>query len=234
MNRESHRSSNNRERFKYGMCLNDECSKCKSKEIQQIPMRKDFVCEECGTELRECAPPKSKSKAPLIIGCIIVAIIALGVGGYCMFKPNNAEFNTTAQIDSLEKDSVSYDTLQNDAKAVSSTATIDKTQKAVEKPRQQVPSVTRVSEEARPKENSQSKSLNLGYATYRGETKNGQPDGMGTMTYRSSHQIDSRDMQGRMAESGDYVSGEWSEGHLVQGRWYDSSNTVKGSILIGR
>lgn len=39
--------------FRYGQCLNDGCSKCKSKEIQEIPARKDFVCQECGKELRE-------------------------------------------------------------------------------------------------------------------------------------------------------------------------------------
>ena len=37
--------------FRYGQCLNDGCSKCKSKEIQEIPARKDFVCQECGKEI---------------------------------------------------------------------------------------------------------------------------------------------------------------------------------------
>lgn len=35
-------------RFRYGMCLNENCSKCKSKEVQTISARKDFVCSECG------------------------------------------------------------------------------------------------------------------------------------------------------------------------------------------
>ena len=66
MSRDSKRSAN--ERLKYGICLNDECSMCKSKEIQSVPMRKDLLCSECGKELRECPPPKKKnSKKPLYI-----------------------------------------------------------------------------------------------------------------------------------------------------------------------
>jgi len=86
MTRDSKRSSN--ERYQYGICLNDECPKCKAKEVQQIPMRKEFVCQnpECGKPLRECPPPKKRNgKLPLIIGIailliggIIAAILALG------------------------------------------------------------------------------------------------------------------------------------------------------------
>ena len=46
-------------RYRYGICLNDNCSKCKSKEVQQIAARKELVCEECGKPLRECPPPKT-------------------------------------------------------------------------------------------------------------------------------------------------------------------------------
>lgn len=86
MTRDSKRSSN--ERYQYGICLNDECPKCKAKEVQQIPMRKEFVCQnpECGKPLRECPPPKKHNgKLPLIIGItiliiggIIAAVLALG------------------------------------------------------------------------------------------------------------------------------------------------------------
>jgi hypothetical protein len=54
------------------------------------------------------------------------------------------------------------------------------------------------------------------------------------MVFKSSHVIDSKDSKGRIAEAGDYVIGEWSNGHLVQGIWYGSDNQVKGSIIIGK
>ena len=71
----------------------------------------------------------------------------------------------------------------------------------------------------------------FGYATFRGSWPN---DVKGRMDFISSHVIDSRDPKGRVAEAGDYVIGEWSEGHLVQGVWYGADNQVKGRILIGK
>lgn len=76
---------------------------------------------------------------------------------------------------------------------------------------------------------------NYGYSIYQGPLSAGKPHGVnGKMLYKRSHLIDSRDPKGRVAEPGDYVIGEFYEGHLVQGIWYDSNNQVKGSILIGR
>ena len=74
-------------------------------------------------------------------------------------------------------------------------------------------------------------SKNLGYATFKGSWPN---DVNGRMVFKSSHVIDSKDPKKRVAEAGDYVIGEWAEGHLVQGIWYGSDNQVKGSVIIGR
>lgn len=82
-----------------------------------------------------------------------------------------------------------------------------------------------------PVKSSASGSKNLGYATFWGSWPN---DINGRMEFHSTHIIDSKDPKGRMASPGDYVIGEWSEGHLVQGVWYDSDKHVKGSILIGK
>lgn len=71
----------------------------------------------------------------------------------------------------------------------------------------------------------------LGYATFKGTWPN---DVKGRMEFKSTHVIDSRDPKTRYASPGDYVIGEWSEGHLVQGIWYGSDNKAKGSILIGK
>ena len=74
-------------------------------------------------------------------------------------------------------------------------------------------------------------SKNLGYATFKGSWPN---DVNGRMIFKSSHVIDSKDPKKRVAEAGDYVIGEWSNGHLVQGIWYGSDNQVKGSVIIGK
>ena len=75
-------SSRSAERFKYGICLNDECPLCKEKKIQQIPMRKDLICTnpDCAKPLRECPPPKSGTDFKKI-GIIAAVVAVLGGGG---------------------------------------------------------------------------------------------------------------------------------------------------------
>lgn len=75
----------------------------------------------------------------------------------------------------------------------------------------------------------------LGYAVYKGKMKNQKfNDVEGKLVFYERHLIDDRDARQRMAEPGDYVVGEFVDGHLVQGIWYDSNGQRKGSILIGR
>lgn len=75
----------------------------------------------------------------------------------------------------------------------------------------------------------------LGYAIFKGTLKNGKPDAVnGRLIFKVAHLIDSRDSKQRMAEAGDYIIGEFSEGHLVQGIWYGADNQVKGSVIIGK
>jgi len=76
---------------------------------------------------------------------------------------------------------------------------------------------------------------NYSYGTFRGTLKNGLPhDISGRMIFKSAHIIDSRDPKGRVADPGDYVIGEFADGHLVQGIWYGEDRQVKGSIIIGK
>lgn len=78
----------------------------------------------------------------------------------------------------------------------------------------------------------QSGTLNLGYATWKGPIKNGNPDGNGTLTFTSSHIIDSRDPEHNQAQAGERVEGQFNNGHLEYGKWYKSDGTVQ-SLLIG-
>ena len=74
---------NERLRNRYGICLNDSCSKGKSKEVQEIPVRKDFVCAECEKPLRECRRPQTwweKHGKKVIIGTVVVLLAGTGVG----------------------------------------------------------------------------------------------------------------------------------------------------------
>lgn len=73
----------------------------------------------------------------------------------------------------------------------------------------------------------------LSYADWNGGWKNGQPHGTGTMTYKEEHLIDSRDPKGRVAQPGERVMGEWSDGHLVMGKYYKNDGSSE-SIIIGK
>lgn len=74
--------------------------------------------------------------------------------------------------------------------------------------------------------------LNLGYATWTGNIRNGKPDGKGTMKFNASHRIDTRDSQKRMAEAGERIEGTYINGHLEMGRWYKSDGTTE-TIMLG-
>ena len=240
-------------RFRYGICLNDNCEKCKSKEIQEIPSRKDFVCQnpECGKPLRECPPPKKGGNVKILgILAALVLVIAV-VGGIMLFggqDESSAKAETTVEeipdaeessnevADEVPQDTIllegasaveEIDTLASEKTLeVAESATIPSVEQPVAKQHPSTPSVISTSSSA---------TKDLGYAVFRGKMKNGQPDDVnGRMEFKQRYQIDSRDPKKRIAEAGDYVIGEYSEGHLVQGIWYGADNQVKGSIIIGK
>lgn len=76
--------------------------------------------------------------------------------------------------------------------------------------------------------------LNLDGNTYKGEVQKGKAHGLGTLYYLKSTQISPKDLKKRMAEAGDYVTGEFYEGALVQGKLFDKNNELKEIITIGR
>ena len=221
-------------RYRYGICLNDNCEKCKSKELQEIPARKDFVCAECGKPLRECPPPKKGGNGKLI-GIIAGVVVLLAIIGGIIAMSGSGEETpkqepvTVAPVDS-DSIKVAQMAAENQRLKDSLSAVEAENAKKQDAPVQkQVAAPTTSSSKPKPVTSSGSK--NLGYATFKGSWPN---DVNGRMVFNTSHIIDSRDPKGRVAEAGDYVIGEWSDGHLVQGIWYGADNQVKGSVIIGR
>ena len=220
--------NNDRVRYRYGICLNENCEKCKSKEVQEIPARKDFVCQnpECGKPLRECPPPK-KGVNMKLIGIFAGAVVLLAIiGGIIAMSggesKQEAVETTVAPVDSdsikAAQEAAEQQRIKDSLDAVAAAAA--QKQKAETKP----------AAAPAPKP-AASGSKDLGYATFKGTWPN---DVNGRMIFKTSHVIDSRDPKKRVAEASDYVIGEWSEGHLVQGIWYGSDNQVKGSVIIGK
>ena len=214
-------------RYRYGICLNETCSKAKSKEVQQIAARKEFVCEECGKPLRECPPPKKGNKTPIVVVAVVL-VVAL-IAAFFIFSGGESKQPTEPQLATKDSDIVK---VEKDTIGISE---VKKNEPIVEPMKEEKPKVEKTAEKQAKPATSSSNSKNLGYATFKGNLKNGQPNDVnGRLIFKTSHVIDSRDPKGRVAEAGDYVIGEFSEGHLVQGIWYGSDNTVKGSIIIGK
>ena len=216
-------------RYRYGICLNDNCEKCKSKEVQEIPARKEFVCPECGKPLRECPPPKKGGNTKLI-GIIAGAVALLAIiGGIITFSGSGEETPKQEPVAVAPVDSDSIKAAQMEAENQRLKDSLAAAE-AVNAKKQETPVAKPSAVPATPKP-AASGSKNLGYATFKGSWPN---DVNGHMVFTSSHVIDSKDPKKRVAEAGDYVIGEWSEGHLVQGIWYGADNQVKGSIIIGK
>ena len=223
--------NNDRIRYRYGICLNDNCEKCKSKEVQEIPARKDFVCQnpECGKPLRECPPPKKGGNMKLIAIIAGVVVLLAIIGGVIALGGSGEEAPKQEPVAVAPVDSDSIKAAKMAAenqKLKDSLAAVE----AANAKKQEAPAA-KPAAPAAPKPAASGGSKNLGYATFKGSWPN---DVNGRMVFKSSHVIDSKDPKGRVAEAGDYVIGEWADGHLVQGIWYGSDNQVKGSVIIGR
>lgn len=220
-------------RFRYGICLNDNCEKCKSKEVQEIPARKEFVCSECGKPLRECPPPK-KGVNKKLIG-IIFGVVALAIVGAVLLLGGSGDKAAPSQQEAavapVDSDSIKAAQLAMEQQRVQDSlqAVADSLAAlAANQPKAQAEAPVAT---PAPRPTSTSGTKDLGYATFKGSW----PDDVnGRLVFKTDHQIDSRDSKARMAEAGDYVIGEFSEGHLVQGIWYGADGVVKGSIIIGK
>lgn len=71
-------------------------------------------------------------------------------------------------------------------------------------------------------------------AVFTGTLKGGMPHGQGRLTFKRTQRIDSHDEKSRTANSGDYIIGEWYNGHLVYGTLYNKEGMVLTSINLGK
>ena len=228
-----------------GVCHNyDGCDKAAEKIVQEAE-KSNFVCEECGKPLY----PIKKGPKPTGNGkriAILIAIFggaALVIGGIVygiVFGVQKSRENAEAErIEIARQDSIRaaeaaeqarLDSIKALEEAAEAARLAEEAAAAAEQAR--LDSI-KAAEEAAKSVKKVSKG-SLDYGKWSGAWKNGQPNGTGTMTYTKEHLIDSRDPKKRVAQPGDYIIGEYSNGRLVQGKWYDASNNVKGSIIIGK
>ena len=227
-------------RMNYGICLNDECPKCQAKEVQEVSMRRDFVCSECGRELRRCPPPKKGNKKLLVLVGVLLALAAVIFACFTFFGGESGKNaatvpDSTAAFDTTKQASV--DTTKaalpkKDTVVVHDTITETRTKTIVQHVSAPAPKSVSAPASA-PASSPSSGSLRLSYGKYSGSIKNGYPHGQGRLTYSTTRQINRNDMKGRTANAGDYVIGEFYNGFVVYGKHYDSEGNLLESLNFG-
>lgn len=218
-------------RFKYGVCLNDECPMCKSKKVQQIPMRKELVCAECGKPLRESVPPKSSSSMRwvAIAAVAVIVITAVVLGGTGVFSgstkgvPNEGDSLGGDSVDTIvvvePKDSGEVDSVKK---------TPENDEEVSTKTKDEDPDTSGPTPPPPP-----SGTLSLSYGTYEGAIKDGYPNGQGRLKYNTTRQISKYDSKGHIAHSGDYVQGEFVNGFITIGKHFNAQGELLGTINAG-
>lgn len=233
---------------RYGRCTNPDCGRVGE---PQLMIGEHPECEECHHPLQPDddnalggeddllgGDKKGMSLATkrilfavctlLVIAGIVCAII-FGVKS----SRNKAEQRRIAAIEQARLDSIAK--VEADSLAAIKLAEEQAAEAArLEAEAAEAAEAARLAEEQAKQEKKQSATTgSIDYGKWSGSWKNGKPNGTGTMRYTKEHLIDSRDPQKRTAAKGDYIIGEFANGRLVQGVWYDSANNVKGSIIIG-
>lgn len=212
-------ASNRSERIRnrYGICLNDSCSKCKTKEVQEIPARKDFVCAECGKPLRECPPPPPPVNLKKIIGGVVVALLIGGGAAFALL--GGGEEKTASKPEVVVLDSVAPQKPEVPAEET----------KEEEKPA--TPAVKDTPKKVAPKPahmpgERYKGTLDLGYGKYAGDIVDGQPDGAGVLTYTKQQRVvPTKDV---VAEPGERIEGVFENGKPTFVTLYKKDgNTVK-------
>ena len=215
-----------------GMCRNEDCEMCD--QIQEAE-KSNFKCEKCGKDLIPFGNKVSERGGgpnTKLIGIIVGVVVLLAIIGCIIaFSGGSDEKPAPAPVPEVKENTDSIKAAQEAAEQQRIKDSLDAVAAAEAAKKQEAEKKTEPAPAAQKPAKPASGSKNLGYATFKGSWPN---DVNGRMVFTSSHVIDSKDPKGRVAEAGDYVIGEWADGHLVQGIWYGSDNQVKGSVIIGR
>ena len=198
-----------------GVCHNYEgCDMASEKVVQEVE-KSNFVCQECGKPLypvkQQPQPWWKKHQRELTLGAGVLIIGGGITGGILAFSGDKEEpAKEPAKVDTTQ-----VDTTKVDSPVVVQPPVVDPPvegpQGGVKQPGGGGGVKQPVSGDPAP-----STSKNLGYGKYEGAMKNGQPHGTGTIYYTTRHQVvPSKDIY---AESGDYVTGSFRDGKLMQGQ----------------
>jgi hypothetical protein len=224
-----------------GKCINfGNCPVADRKQIVELDITEDFLCPDCGNNLVEDVKPPSPVWPKILI--VVILLAGIGFGAYWYFtqiKPQEKPQEISQTQKGRDRNTNVKDT--PDIAPINPVATNPEptspvsTNPAPTTPASSNPTPPNTGTKNQGQENqATSGTVSVEGGTYTGEVKNKQPHGMGTIRYNARTLIDSRDPKKRYAESGQYITGEFYNGRLVQGKLYDNGNNQLESIILGR
>ena len=236
---------------KYGKCMNEKCENYR----QALPVTGEMVCPKCKKKLIECPPPPPSTPIWKYAagGCLALAVC---VGGYfgissllnssdtpkSVVEENKGAVNTPEQLPQTapkpkgkqqeepkaqpedDGEKLVEQTLKNKEAAEAEAAAKAKAEAKKKKPQTagtKTPATTTTAPAA-------AGSLNLGYATYTGQTKNGKPHGKGKLVYKQARKIVAS--QSYTAAPGDTYEGQFRDGKVSGGPGVWTHNGVQTQI----
>jgi hypothetical protein len=223
------------------ICKNDNyngssCPRCLTKqnflEFPAFEFATEGVilnCDTCGSELSWETVEVKKPLNPKLIAIIAAGVLVLGGLVFFLTRGGSSGEELVAETEIVESLIPEPDLIEEVAEEVPVAVEPDPIKVAEPAPVKTQPLATTT---AAPK-GTQTLTLSGGLK-YTGEVMNGRPHGLGTMYYNQQTLISPKDLKKRMAEAGDYITGEFFEGSLVQGKLFDSKNALKEVVLIGR
>ncbi len=202
-------------------CMNiGGCKNANEKKVFEIPVGEELVCPVCGAKMLV----EVKSIPWVKYACIAGAVVVLVVGAVVLI-PRLGD-KPTPPPPGGGVDTVTVDTL---TQTTSGQAPEDTTVKVISEEPEGKGGV----EVQTPPDPEARVVIDLGYGTYTGKVKDGKPhDPNGTIVYKKAHQIESRDVHGRVAQPGDRVTGNFENGHLINGTWHKSDGNQE-QLMIG-
>lgn len=190
-----------------GICRNEECDLCD--EIQEAE-KSNFVCEKCGKQLMPfgCVEEVSflkKYEKQLTLAGGVLAVVALGAGGYFAFSGNSTPANPKGvDSDSIVKMTpIDTATVQKpDTTTKEKTTELQETNPGDAKPTPPPPPP--------PTPKNGHGTVRVSYGKYTGYLENGEPHGHGVVIFTSSYRF----AEGISAEPGDKYEGEFRNGRI--------------------
>lgn len=86
------------QRKRYGVCINSQCQKGQTKEVQEFGPIDKFECKECHGTLREVPPPPQKNPLKKIL-MVAVPVVAIGGGALAFLMNKNTPEPTPRPLD---------------------------------------------------------------------------------------------------------------------------------------